>query len=370
MKTMLKVQQFILENKEWEQLLASAPYHIRMKHSYEDGHDLVLFNYTQGLSECCDITNECRSLVLDITDNAKIVRYGFYRFYNYGEPNAATLGSKLSTTEKIDGSLIFIYYYNNRWRIGTRSSFEADKDKPSGCSDLKNMRRMYKQIKQYIDTNGRWTLDDLNKNCTYCFEFVSPDFQIIVPYNSVCLYFLMCRDNETLEEVSSDVNFIRPETYEFTDLKSIEEYVSKFNALEFEGIVVMDENHNRVKVKNLNWLQLHYLYNNGQFSDRYIIKLYFDNDYEELLSYFPNLKDRFDRVVGRYNQIKQCAKILDTANWEDHYTKKQLYDLVNEKVTHRGFQMLIFKSYEHRAYDWFCWLDEHWYCRYFGDKEE
>lgn len=366
---MLKVQQFIRDNEDWEQLLAAAPYHIRMKHSYEDGHDLVLFNYTQGLSECCDITNECRSLVLDVSDNAKAVRYGFYRFYNYGEPNAATLGSKLSTTEKIDGSLILVYYYNNRWRIGTRSSFEADKDKPNGDMEVTSLREMYKQVRQYIDTNGLWSFDDLDKNCTYCFEFVSPDFPIIVPYNSVCLYFLMCRNNETLEEVQSDVNFIRPETYDFTDLKAIEEYVSKFNGLEFEGIVVMDENHNRVKVKNLNWLELHYLYHNGQFSDKYIIKLYFDNDYQELLSYFPNLKERFERVVERYNCIKKYARLMDKADWKRHYTKKEFYEIMSKTVNSRGFMMLVMKSYDCRAYESFCKLDVNRYCHYFLYKE-
>ena len=229
---------------------------------------------------------------------------------------------------------------------------------------------MYKQVRQYIDTNGLWTLDDLDKNCTYCFEFVSPDFQIIVPYNKVCLYFLMCRDNETLEEVSSDVNFVRPETYEFTDMKTIQDYVSKFNALEFEGIVVMDENHNRVKVKNLNWLETHYLYHNGQFSDKYILKLYFDNDYQELLSYFPNLKERFERVVNRYEQMKEYARLMDKANWKNRYTKKEFYQIMNKVIKNRGYMMLVMKSYDNRAYESFCNLDVNRYCHYFVDKEE
>ena len=367
---MLDVQKFILEHEDWEQLLATAPYKIRMRHKVEKGHDLVIFNYIQGASEPCEITNECRGLVLDVTNNCSIVRYGFYRFYNLGDPSAAKLGTKISTTEKVDGSLIFLYYFLGHWRIGTRSTFSINTDTPNDAVSEKKLRKMYKQILYYMTEKASWSFNDLDKDCTYCFEFVSPDFQIIIPYKEIDMYFLMCRNNKTLQEVETDIPFNRPKQYEFNSISDIEKYVSDFKATEMEGCVVKDENNNRLKIKNLNWLKTHYLYNNGQFSDRYFIHLYFENDYDELFTYFPNLKERFDRVVNKYLLTKKVAEILDNAELDKLMTKKHLYDIVDKTVKQRGFQMLVFKSYTHYAYKWFCNLDEYWYTNYFIDEEE
>ena len=369
---MLKVQEFIRSHKDWEQHLSTAPYYIKIKHITEkkNGHDLVLLDYNHAMSQNCFIVNECRGLVLDITDNCSVVRYGFYRFYNLGEDGAADIGNHISTTEKVDGSLIFIYNYLGHWRIGTRSIFCLNKDNPNNEQNLRKIRLMYRQIMSYITTKAEWTFNDLDPDCTYCFEFVSPDFQIIVPYKEVDMYFLMCRNNKTLQEVETTIPFKRPKTFEFNNLSDIENYVSQFKASEFEGVVVKDEHNNRVKIKNLNWLKTHYLYHNGQFSDRYFLHLYFENDYEELLSYFPNLREQFDKVVEHYNKVKQTAKILDDACLDELMTKKHLFDIVNRTVKQRGFQMLVFKSYTHYAYDWFCKLDEYWYVNYFIEEDE
>lgn len=383
---MLNVVKFIQEHDDWEQLLTSAPYHVRIKKGIvckgndnfivtvsnevpfpkNNTNNLVLLNYSQGLSEVCEITNECRSLVLDVTDpkNCKVVRYGFYRFFNLGDPNGAKLGNNISTTEKVDGSLILLYNYKGYWHFGTRSTFDMRTDNVE-ASNVERLRYCASQVNNYIYNKSIWNIHDLNPNCTYCFEFVSPDFQIVVPYKEVNMYFLMCRDNVSEQEVETGINFIRPKTYDFKTIKDIENYVSQFKGNEFEGIVVKDENNNRLKVKNLNWLELHYLWHNGQFSDRYILELYFQNDYDELLTYFPNLRDRFDNIISTYNKIKKVAELFDKLPIDTILTKKQFYDIVNRTVKEAGYQKLVLKAYDHYAYEWFCKLDSHWYSHYF-----
>ena len=107
---MLKIQEFILENPNWEDLLSRAPYNLKIK--WKDS--LVMFNYIQGVSRPCDIVNEARGLILDSSNGFKVVRMSFYRFYNYGEPGAATIDTNaMCAIEKIDGSLIIFYYYNS-----------------------------------------------------------------------------------------------------------------------------------------------------------------------------------------------------------------------------------------------------------------
>jgi hypothetical protein len=362
---MLKVSKFIRDNNNWEELLRSDPYNVSIKHQ----NNLILLNYIQGASTVCDITNECRGLVLDIADerNPKVVRCGFYRFFNLGDPNAVTIGNHITAYEKVDGSLVFLYFVNDKWCFGTRNTFDLEVDEVTAGNTPK-LRKMAKQIRSVLNPN---IFDSLNKNFTYCFEFVSPDFQIIVPYEKPDMYLLMIRNNNTLEEVETaiSVEFKKPKVYSLNSISEIEKYVSQFSATEFEGIVVKDENNNRIKIKNLNWLQLHYLYNNGQFSDRYFIHLYMNDDYQELLSYFTNLKERFNKVVNRYNTIKEAARLMDNIPVNTIMTKKQFFELVDRTVKDKGFQMLALKSYNNCAYNWFCMLDEHWYSHYFVGEE-
>ena len=375
---MLAVQRFILEHEDdWENLIKDSPYHIQTKHktgTFKDTgkpYHLVLFNYVHGLSGSSDIVTECRGLILDIENECSVVRYGFNRFYNLGEPCAAELNNNISATEKVDGSLVFMYFFDGKWRFGTRSVFDLAEDKVA-AGNTKKLRRMQHEINDYLVEyeHTRFNIEMLDPDCTYCFEFVSPNFQIIIPYKRVDMYFLMCRNNRTLEEVETRCIFHRPKVYDFKSLKDIEEYVSTFKAQELEGIVVKDSKNDRVKIKNLNWLQIHYLYNNGQFSDKYFIKLYFEGDYEELLSYFPNLREKFNAVVERYNKIKQVALLLDNIPFDEKMKRYDFFKIVDKTVHDGGFQMLVMKSYEHRAYDWFTLLDWHWYANYFIKEDK
>ena len=74
---MLKIQEFILAHENWRELLAAAPYNLKI--SEDDG--FVLFKYNQISSDFNEeICKEARGLILDSTDNFKVVRLAFYKF--------------------------------------------------------------------------------------------------------------------------------------------------------------------------------------------------------------------------------------------------------------------------------------------------
>jgi len=63
----------------------------------------VLLKYSQLESPKCVETNECRGLILE-RDTWKVMSYGFYRFFNSGETNAAKINWDLARVlEKADG---------------------------------------------------------------------------------------------------------------------------------------------------------------------------------------------------------------------------------------------------------------------------
>lgn len=105
---MLKVQEFIKNNKDWRVLLANAPYFLVISDKEMYGRNLVCLKYNQIESDFSqEIVRECRGLILD-ADTAEIVCYPFYKFFNYGEANQAEIDwSSAYVTEKLDGCVSF-----------------------------------------------------------------------------------------------------------------------------------------------------------------------------------------------------------------------------------------------------------------------
>lgn len=105
---MLKVQEFIRGNTDWECLLSSEPYCISISHDSMYGRDLVMFKYDQTRSDLSiPLVQECRGLILD-ANTFEVVSFPFVKFFNYGEPLAVDIDwSSAQVTQKLDGCVSF-----------------------------------------------------------------------------------------------------------------------------------------------------------------------------------------------------------------------------------------------------------------------
>jgi hypothetical protein len=370
----LNVVKFIKQNPDWENILKEEPYSIIIKRK----DNLVMFNYTQGVSQPCEIVNECRGLILDEANDYRVIRYGFYRFYNYGEPGAAEIDvSSMEVTEKIDGSLVMIYYYNNEWHYSTRNTFDAC-DAEIGVTHI----TFDTIIKKAIEAQNI-PIDKFNRNLTYVFEVVSPESRVIIPYEETKLYFLMARDNDTLEEVTQDVqNYVAffngdcmlcPTEWVFNSIKEVTEFVSQFDGIAFEGVVVKDKYNNRLKVKNLNWLKLHALHQNGQLTQKRVLEMYMDGDLDEYLSYFPYEKEFAEKCLNEYKHIKMLMTDYDKTDYKSQFPERKDFAMFVKSQTESGivnvplitFKTLLFNAYDNKCVSWFNNLSAASYIRLF-----
>ena len=104
----LKIQEFISNHSNWQELLSNDPYNLKI--SYKNG--LYCFKYNQISSNFNNpIVCEARGLILD-SKTFEVVCCPFFKFFNIDEPHAAKIDWKngISVSEKIDGSLIKLYY--------------------------------------------------------------------------------------------------------------------------------------------------------------------------------------------------------------------------------------------------------------------
>ena len=292
---MLKLQEFILANKDWREQLEAAPYNLKIK---EEG-DLILFKYNQIASDFSNpIVCECRGIILE-KDTWRIVRIAFNKFFNIGEPNAATLDwDSAIATEKLDGSLMSVYYYDDEWKIATNSTIDAYKA-PLDNGGFKTYGDLFAKAAEIAGLD----YTKLCKHYTYTFELCSRYNKVVLDYPEIKLYHILTRDNETFEELDVNIGVPKPAEYALGNKEDYENFVASMGE-DHEGIVVKDDFNNRVKIKTQSYFALHRLVNNHIMTLTTAIELILKNETAELLAYFPEFQPYIDQVQLQLHEVK------------------------------------------------------------------
>ena len=108
----MKIVDFIKEHENWEDILIREPYFLKI--SRDSG--FILFKYDTIHSDfSLDIVKEARGLILK-EDTFEIVCYPFTKFFNVDEENADQIDwNTAQVQEKIDGSLMKVWFYDGRF---------------------------------------------------------------------------------------------------------------------------------------------------------------------------------------------------------------------------------------------------------------
>ena len=318
---MLKIQEFILAHDNWRELLAAAPYNLKI--SEDDG--FVLFKYNQIASDFSqEICKEARGLILDSQDNFRVVRYAFKKFFNIDEGYAAHIDWDTAVaTEKIDGSIMSVWYARGKWRLSTNGTIDAFKAELAGVGPYKTFGELFESVLPLSTFVG-------NRYEPYCltFELVSPYNKVVIDYPETKVYLLSARNmlsedlHETpaVETVAKELGVARPKFWLLEDEKEYRDLVASMPE-GHEGIVVQDGNYERVKIKTLLYFEMHRAKNNGVLTLERIVNLIRANDHYEFLSYFPeyqsmfdDVKHQIDRAEGIEDKIRQ-----DVALWKNEH---------------------------------------------------
>ena len=91
---------------------------------HEKYPELISLSYDQLKSDFKQkCVQECRGLILNSKKDFEVVSFPYVKFFNYCEGNAAKIDweNEPRVYEKIDGSLMILYFYNNEWNVSTTS---------------------------------------------------------------------------------------------------------------------------------------------------------------------------------------------------------------------------------------------------------
>lgn len=286
--------------------LSLMPFESEVKRGYlrkVEDKDLVLYNYTDKCvydAEWNEVTRYSRGLIFE-KKTGKIAAMPFPKFFNIGEMPETRLENlpdeKYKVTEKMDGSLGIIFYYDGYWRTATRGSLNSEQAIKA------------KQILKKYD------MGDISKDLTILVEIIYPENKIVVNYgNEEKLVLLSAIDIKKEKEVNDKqrqiiskqtmIPLIREFDYTIKQMIELQKTISK----DEEGFVVRFESGLRVKIKGKEYLRIHKLISymtplsfwesmeNGKVSIDYLQEL--PEEYKEDVEHLT------DTLENQYNKVK------------------------------------------------------------------
>jgi T4 RnlA family RNA ligase len=216
---------------------------------------LTIYNYsakTQYERYWNEATLSCRGLVLD--DRYQPIARPLRKFFNLQEYQGTLPDGVPKVYEKLDGSLILLFFYEDQWQIASRGSFISEQ--------AQKARELL--IRYQSD------LDQLDRSYTYLLEVIYPANRIVVDYgNAERLVLFAAVHTETGEEIDhqsvpwSDRAPANPVT-------SFPDWLKSLNQSELpnqEGFVLKWSNGFRLKYKLDDYVRLHRVLTRVQAKD-------------------------------------------------------------------------------------------------------
>jgi len=307
---MLHVQNF-LSNKSLADL--NAMYGVSYNRSAKYPN-IVTLKYSMIDSPMSEpIVRECRGIILDESNNWNVISRGFDKFFNYGEGHADCIDwSTARVQEKVDGSLIMVYWYNGEYHVATTGTPDA-----SGTVHGSAMSFADYFWKAY---GGKDTFPTGEaQGYVHFFELTGPLNRVVIPHQEISLTILGGRRTDTWEEVKpSDMHRFHGShkvVKEFP-LQSFDDIMVTFNSmspLSQEGYVVVDAAFHRVKVKHPGYVAIHHA-KDGLSSIKSFVQIARSGEIPEFLTVFPEYKPMLEEAQTKLAElIAELQAVYDAA---------------------------------------------------------
>jgi hypothetical protein len=338
----LKVQQYLRSGKTPDDLKAEYGINHAEHKTYPN---LILFKYSQldsPLSE--EIVQECRGLILDQNNNWDIVSFPYKKFFNVEEGHAAVLDmTSARFLEKLDGSIMTLYHYDNQWHVSSSGLPDA-----SGEINTLLPGKTFADIFWDAWKQLGYVLPDSTQH-NFMLEMMTPYNRIICRHAGSDIVLHGVRNRETLQEESPEpwaakMGWKCVQSVNAGTLEQAIEAAKKLDPMQHEGYVVVDKHFNRVKIKSPQYVAFSHMKEGLASSARSLLEIVRNNESSEFLSYFPEFTDAYnktkavylkaiDDIQAHYEQIKHIETQKDFA-FEACKSKfsKTLFDLRANKV--------------------------------------
>lgn len=307
-----------LENHSFEDLTNEFGIHVNV----DDRNSKVSLNYDQIHSPRGNpIVEQCRGLVIrpsntnlnQIVGDYKVLARPMLRFYNIEEgfSKVDLKDPNLIATNKLDGTCTILYWDDlyNEFCVATRSTPEAHH-----IINKTNEHTFTTLFWEAVAKNHNYNdfIAKLDKKVTYIFELTSIFNRVVVRYNKTMITLIAAIETDTGKELdiyNLNINVPKPECWKLNGLKQIRAFVNSFEPENFEGVVLVDSNFNRAKVKSDAYLLAHKLKGSIENSPRAIIEGIINGNIEKAIQFVDDdskiiiekMKKGYNDIINRIN---------------------------------------------------------------------
>lgn len=211
--------------------------------------DLTLYCYTEAAvydRAWTPAIMQARGIIFDTNDN--VVARPFPKFFNVGEMGIAIPDLPFETFEKLDGSLIIIYWHNDKWNCATKGS-------------LNSVQAQWAQVEL-----SKMDISWMQRGVTYLAEAIYHENKIVVPYAYEGLVLLGAISNVEAIEMVYDVLYMLAQAHGWRIAKRyqynhISELLAEAKTLPAtaEGYVIRFSDGTRLKIKGDEYCRIHRL---------------------------------------------------------------------------------------------------------------
>jgi hypothetical protein len=261
--------------------------------------NLVSLKYHQIESPMGEpIVQQCRGIVLDQDDDWRIVSRPFDKFFNYGEGHAAPIDwSTAQVLEKLDGSLMSMYWYDGDWQVASSGT-------PDAGGDVNGNQMTFADL--------FWSVHDelgyarpANPENTYMFELMTRYNRVVVPHAKNRLVLIGIRHTESGAEESvhapSNITWERVRTFPLQSFADVERTFATLDPLHQEGYVVVDAVFRRVKVKHPGYVAIHHM--RDGFGPKAALEIVRSGETSELLTHFPEWRGDVEATRAKFDAL-------------------------------------------------------------------
>ena len=310
----MELMNFIHNNENWRDLIQKAPYCIKIKE--DDKYILLKYNYYADETDWANpIVRQCRGTILRKKDLIPVC-VPFYRFYNLGQKEADNINfNNCKIQDKVDGSLIKIWIDEDKLHISTNGAINAYEINLTTLSGNSSNITFGAIVEKLIEEHKELFFNDANS--THMFELVTPYNKVVIDYgNDIKLYYLGSRNNNTFKEYKNNEMYNSFSVIKEFSLNEINEKQIRALANERpEGLVVVDNNYKRIKIKNPQYLLLSKTIEG--ISDKVLLDILAKKDEAEFYATVTDssVLKKMDRMKKQFNsflsQIENDRKVVN-----------------------------------------------------------
>ena len=240
--------------------------------------------------------------------------YPYDKFFNVGEENASEIDwDSAKVYEKLDGSIVTLYWYKGDWHFATSGMPAAS----AGCDGSTRFDSFRDLIETTWDLLGYRFPED--RAICYMFELMTPENRVIVSHSDFRMVLHGAREltggfaELEPEPVAEKNGWWCVNLTPLKDLESVLEAAEGLKACEDEGYVVRDSQWRRIKLKAPEYLKVKWL--KGEFVPHRMLEAVLENEISEVGAYFPDIAADMENLRGRLDAYsEEITKIFSALN--------------------------------------------------------